>query len=55
MGRRTRAADWIGALGGRPPQVEAEDKGFVYYTRYFTGAEPQRAGPRSCRSAASPC
>ena len=46
MGWRTRAAGWIGALGGRPPQVEAEDKGFVYYTRYFTGrAEPQRRGP----------
>ena len=42
MGRRTRAADWIAALGGRPPQVEAEDKGFVYYTRYFTGP---RAAP----------
>ena len=56
MGRRTRAADWIAALGGRPPQVEAEDKGFVYYTRYFTGrAQPQRRGPCSCRSAASPC
>jgi 2-polyprenyl-6-methoxyphenol hydroxylase-like FAD-dependent oxidoreductase len=46
MGRRTRAADWIAGLGGRPPQVTAEDKGFVYYTRYFTGrAQPQRAGP----------
>jgi 2-polyprenyl-6-methoxyphenol hydroxylase-like FAD-dependent oxidoreductase len=46
MGRRTHAADWIAALGGRPPQVQAEDKGFVYYTRYFTGrAQPQRMGP----------
>ena len=46
MGRRTRAADWIAGLGGRPPQVQAEDKGFVYYTRYFTGrAQPQRMGP----------
>jgi len=46
MGRRTRAADWIGALGSRPPEVEAEDKGFVYYTRYFTGPQqPVRKGP----------
>ncbi len=46
MGRRTRAADWIAGLGGRPPQAQAEDKGFVYYTRYFTGrAQPQRMGP----------
>lgn len=45
MGRRTRAAGWIGELG-RPPQVEAHDKGFVYYTRYFTGPRrPQRLGP----------
>ena len=47
MGRRTRAAEWIGGLGARPPQVQAEDKGFVYYTRYFTGrARPRRIGPR---------
>ena len=44
MGRRTRAAEWIGGLGTRPPHVQAEDKGFVYYTRYFTG--PQRPGRR---------
>ena len=37
MGRRTRSAEWIERLGARPPQVHAEDKGFVYYTRYFTG------------------
>jgi 2-polyprenyl-6-methoxyphenol hydroxylase-like FAD-dependent oxidoreductase len=46
MGRRTRAADWIAGLGARPPRMTAEDKGFVYYTRYFTGrAQPQRMGP----------
>ena len=45
MGRRTRAVEWIGGLG-RPPQVQAEDKGFVYYTRYFTGPQrPRRMGP----------
>jgi 2-polyprenyl-6-methoxyphenol hydroxylase-like FAD-dependent oxidoreductase len=46
MGRRTRAAQWIDALGGRRPPVESEDKGFVYYTRYFTGpVRPQRMAP----------
>lgn len=45
-GRRTRAVEWIAGLGGRPPHVEADDKGFVYYTRYFTGPErPRRLGP----------
>jgi hypothetical protein len=28
-GRRTRAAEWVVALGARPPRAEAEDKGFV--------------------------
>jgi 2-polyprenyl-6-methoxyphenol hydroxylase-like FAD-dependent oxidoreductase len=45
-GRRSRATEWITQLGTRPPEVEAEDKGFVYYTRYYTGsAPPQRYGP----------
>jgi 2-polyprenyl-6-methoxyphenol hydroxylase-like FAD-dependent oxidoreductase len=49
MGRRTRSADWIAGLGARPPRVEAEDQGFVYYTRYFTGsARPRRRGPVLC-------
>src|SRR5215468_8544576 len=37
MGRRSRASELLTALGAREPQVEAEDCGFVYYTRYFTG------------------
>ena len=40
MGRRTRLADWLDELGARPPHVESEDSGFVYYTRYFRGPEP---------------
>jgi 2-polyprenyl-6-methoxyphenol hydroxylase-like FAD-dependent oxidoreductase len=28
-GLRSRAPEWIGQLGGRPPEVETEDKGFV--------------------------
>jgi len=44
-GRRTRTPTWIAELG-EPPPVEAEDKGFVYYTRYFSGAgQPARLGP----------
>lgn len=46
MGRRTPAADWLTQLGAREPHVESEDSGFVYYTRYFTGAtRPRRLGP----------
>jgi 2-polyprenyl-6-methoxyphenol hydroxylase-like FAD-dependent oxidoreductase len=36
-GRRTRLADWLAAVGARPPHVESEDSGFVYHTRYFRG------------------
>jgi 2-polyprenyl-6-methoxyphenol hydroxylase-like FAD-dependent oxidoreductase len=39
-GRRTRSADRLTALGARAPRVAAEDLGFVYYTRYFTGSRP---------------
>lgn len=46
MGRRSPTMDWLALLGARPPHVESEDSGFVYYTRYFTGAErPKRRGP----------
>jgi 2-polyprenyl-6-methoxyphenol hydroxylase-like FAD-dependent oxidoreductase len=46
MGRRTPAAGWLARLGARKAQVEAEDSGFVYYTRYFTGtSRPRRRGP----------
>jgi 2-polyprenyl-6-methoxyphenol hydroxylase-like FAD-dependent oxidoreductase len=46
MGRRTKLGRWLEALGGPPPQVESEDSGFVYYTRYFTGPEqPVVIGP----------
>ncbi|MEA2901669.1 MAG: hypothetical protein QOH36_1556 [Actinomycetota bacterium] len=46
-GRRTRLADWLTAVGARPPYVESEDFGFVYHTRYF-------AGPRLPRTLAPP-
>jgi 2-polyprenyl-6-methoxyphenol hydroxylase-like FAD-dependent oxidoreductase len=45
-GRRTRSGDWLEAVGARPPAAEAEDRGFAYYTRYFTGPRrPARRGP----------
>ncbi|PVZ11154.1 FAD-dependent oxidoreductase [Actinomycetospora cinnamomea] len=45
-GRRSVAPSWLAALGARPVGQEAEDRGFVYYTRYFTGPErPVRRGP----------
>jgi 2-polyprenyl-6-methoxyphenol hydroxylase-like FAD-dependent oxidoreductase len=40
MGRRSPSTGWLTALGARPPQTEAEDRGFVYYTRFFTGPVP---------------
>lgn len=36
-GRRSRSAGWLADLGARPPSVQAEDLGFVYYTRFYTG------------------
>ena len=48
-GRRTRSVAWLAELGARPPQVESEDSGFVYYTRYFTGTtQPRRRGRALC-------
>ena len=35
MGRRSPLAGFLEALGARPPAEEAEDLGFIYYTRYF--------------------
>jgi 2-polyprenyl-6-methoxyphenol hydroxylase-like FAD-dependent oxidoreductase len=46
MGRLSPTADWVTQLTGRPPHVESQDCGFVYYTRYFTGpTQPQMIGP----------
>jgi len=46
MGRRTPSEGWLTTAGARAPQVECVDRGFVYYTRYFTGAQPpRRIGP----------
>src|SRR5215469_1761168 len=46
MGRRSRGTELLTALGARKPHVEAEDSGFAYYTRYFTGpSRPAYVGP----------
>lgn len=46
MGRKTPTADWLTAIGGIPPQMQSEDCGFAYYTRYYTGDElPMKMGP----------
>ncbi|MEX0874869.1 MAG: FAD-dependent oxidoreductase [Actinomycetota bacterium] len=48
MGRRTPMPDLLKATGGRPPEAEAFDCGFTYYTRYFRsrdGKYPDMIGP----------
>ncbi len=35
MGRRSPLPGWLRDLGAREPPEEAEDAGFIYYTRYF--------------------
>ena len=43
MGRRSKLPDWLEAIGARRPIEEAEDSGFIYYTRFFrstTGVVP---------------
>jgi 2-polyprenyl-6-methoxyphenol hydroxylase-like FAD-dependent oxidoreductase len=46
MGRRSPAARLLTAIGAREPHEEAEEHGFVYYSRYFTGpARPPLLGP----------
>jgi 2-polyprenyl-6-methoxyphenol hydroxylase-like FAD-dependent oxidoreductase len=48
MGRRSAMPSWLTAIGARPPE-EAEDSGFIYYTRFFRpadggGVPPYKAG-----------
>jgi 2-polyprenyl-6-methoxyphenol hydroxylase-like FAD-dependent oxidoreductase len=40
MGRRTPSDAWLADLGTVPPQREAGDSGYAYYTRYFSGPLP---------------
>jgi 2-polyprenyl-6-methoxyphenol hydroxylase-like FAD-dependent oxidoreductase len=44
MGRTSPAPDWLEGIGARRPLEEAEDQGFIYYSRYFrtrTGKAPE--------------
>jgi len=34
-GRASKLPDWLAAIGARRPIEEAEDSGFIYYSRYF--------------------
>jgi 2-polyprenyl-6-methoxyphenol hydroxylase-like FAD-dependent oxidoreductase len=46
MGRRSPAPQWLAAAGAPPVHDEAEDLGFIYYTRFFRGEQlPQIRGP----------
>jgi 2-polyprenyl-6-methoxyphenol hydroxylase-like FAD-dependent oxidoreductase len=49
MGRRSAMPAWLTAIGAQPPEEEAEDSGFIYYTRFFRPADggsvpPYKAG-----------
>jgi 2-polyprenyl-6-methoxyphenol hydroxylase-like FAD-dependent oxidoreductase len=39
-GRRSRGTDWLIAAGAKPPPTPSHDRGFVYYTRFYTGPTP---------------
>jgi len=57
MGRNSQLPRWLREAGAAPMHEEAEDCGFIYYTRFFRSAdgscpEPRTAGmvTRSARS-----
>ena len=41
MGRRSQLPGWLDAAGTRPVYEEAEDTGFIYYTRHFRARDGQ--------------
>src|SRR5262245_44564459 len=45
MGRGSRTPGWLTGVGAQRPYEEQADCGFSYYTRYFSGTEPERIGP----------
>lgn len=44
-GRQSRSPAWLVALGASAPYEEQADCGFAYYTRYFSGRQPERRAP----------
>jgi len=47
MGRRSKLPDWLEAVGARRPIEEAEESGFLYYTRFFRSTTKQLPACRS--------
>ena len=49
MGRRSPMASWIEELAGTPVELQSEDSGFLYYSRFFAsrggGLPPFRSAP----------
>jgi 2-polyprenyl-6-methoxyphenol hydroxylase-like FAD-dependent oxidoreductase len=44
-GRRSPLPAWLGAIGGGQPAEEAEDSGFIYYTRFFRARDGEQPPP----------
>jgi 2-polyprenyl-6-methoxyphenol hydroxylase-like FAD-dependent oxidoreductase len=47
MGRRSKLPEWLDGIGARRPIEEAEDSGFIYYSRYFRSATGEVPRPRA--------
>ena len=47
MGRRSALPALIADAGGDPVHEEAEDSGFLYYTRFFRSADGRLPEPRA--------
>jgi 2-polyprenyl-6-methoxyphenol hydroxylase-like FAD-dependent oxidoreductase len=50
MGRRSQLPRWLEAAGAKPVHEEAEDSGFIYYSRFFRAASagmPEYRAPLS--------
>jgi 2-polyprenyl-6-methoxyphenol hydroxylase-like FAD-dependent oxidoreductase len=46
MGRRSPTTEWLAAIADRTPEVHAQDSGYTYFTRYFSGSlPPALSGP----------
>ena len=44
MGRTSKLPNWLEAVGARRPIEEAEDSGFIYYTRYLRSKDRGDSG-----------
>jgi 2-polyprenyl-6-methoxyphenol hydroxylase-like FAD-dependent oxidoreductase len=47
MGRRSALPRWLSEAGARPVHEEAEDCGFLYYTRFFASSDGTTPQPRA--------